>query len=388
MPRRPPPPKPPRVRPHLPAGALASTTFGVLFIGALLLGSLWVLQPFLGPTLWATMVVVASWPLMRRAEELLWGRRGLAVLVMTIALLLLFVVPLALATVTIVSHADQLVDWGKLAANYHLPAQPPLWLVQLPLVGEWLAQAWDRANDLGLRDLAPRLSPYAGNLTRWFVGQVGNVGFLLLQFLVTVVVAAVLYANGEEAAALIRRFAKRLGGERGEAVVDLAGGAIRGVALGVGATAVAQALLSGLGLALAGVPFAGLATAVIFMLCIAQIGPLPVLLPAIIWALWADHTGWGIFLIVLAAVVTTLDNVLRPVLIRLGADLPLLLIFTGVVGGLLAFGLVGIFVGPLVLAVAWTLLDAWMADTDDAALPAAPAAAAPETERSSPPAQG
>jgi len=343
---------------------LAGITFGVLFIGALLAAVAWIVRPFLGPAIWATMVVVATWPLMLRAQRLLWGRRTLAVLAMTLLLLLLFVVPLTLAIVTIVDNADEMVGWAKLATTWHLPEKPPTWATDLPLVGGLIERAWEQATALGLRDLLPKLTPYAGNLTRWFVGQLGSVGFLLLQFLVTVTIAAVMYATGEEAAALVRRFAHRLGGERGDSVVVLAAGAIRGVALGVGVTALVQAVLAGIGLALAGVPLAGLLTALTFMFCIAQVGPVPVLVPAAIWAFWSGQTGWGIFLLVWAAVVATLDNVLRPVLIRLGADLPLLLIFAGVFGGLLAFGLVGIFVGPVVLAVAYTLLEAWLSDGD------------------------
>jgi predicted PurR-regulated permease PerM len=133
------------------------------------------------------------------------------------------------------------------------------------------------------------------------------------------------------------------------------------VALGVGITAVVQSLLGGLGLAVAGVPFAGLLTALMFMLCIAQVGPLPVLLPAALWLLLGTgQLGWGLFLLVWSGFAGTVDNVIRPWLIRLGADLPLLLIFAGVLGGLFAFGLVGIFVGPVVLAVGWTLLKAWL----------------------------
>ncbi|MDO8418530.1 MAG: AI-2E family transporter, partial [Rubrivivax sp.] len=146
--------------------------------------------------------------------------------------------------------------------------------------------------------------------------------------------------------------------------VDLAGGAIRGVALGVGVTAAVQALLGGIGVAVAGVPVAGLLAAVMFMLCIAQVGPLPVLVPAVIWVLWSGDTGWGIALGVWSLVVATMDNVIRPALIRMGADLPLLLIFSGVIGGLFAVGLVGIFVGPVVLAVAYRLLEAWVDDGD------------------------
>ncbi|MBE0549830.1 MAG: AI-2E family transporter, partial [Rubrivivax sp.] len=142
------------------------------------------------------------------------------------------------------------------------------------------------------------------------------------------------------------------------------GGAIRGVALGVGVTALVQALLGGIGVAAAGVPVAGLLTAVMFMLCIAQLGPLLVLVPAVIWVLWSGDTGWGIALGIWSAMVATIDNVIRPLLIRLGADLPLLLIFAGVIGGLFAIGLLGIFVGPVVLAVAYKLLQAWVDDGD------------------------
>ncbi len=355
---------PPNIR---PAGDLARVTFGVLIIGGLLIATFWVVRPFLGPLIWATMLVVASWPLMRRLQRLLWGRRSLAVLVMTLGLLLLFVVPLALAIVTIVDNADRLADWAHIATTYSVPEDPPPALLQLPLVGEAIGRLWAQGTSLGLRDLLPKLMPYAGDVTRWFVSQVGSVGLLLFQFLITVVIAAVMYASGEFAATLVSKTARRIGGERAVGAEELAGGAIRGVALGVGVTALVQSLLGGIGVAVAGVPGAGLLAAVMFMLCIAQIGPFPVLVPAVIWVFWSGDTTWGVVLAIWSVVVGTLDNVLRPVLIRMGADLPLLLIFAGVIGGLLSFGLVGIFVGPVILAVAYTLLVAWV---DDAERPA------------------
>jgi predicted PurR-regulated permease PerM len=191
------------------------------------------------------------------------------------------------------------------------------------------------------------------------VTNVGNVGYVMVQGGLIVVLAALMYAQGETAAAGLVRFGRRLAGEHGEATVVLAGQAIRGVALGVGVTAVVQSVLGGIGLAVADVPYAGLLTVVMFMLCIAQLGPILVLAPATAWLYWSGDTGWGTFLLVVTLVVGTLDNVLRPMLIRMGADLPLLLIFGGVIGGLLAFGLVGIFIGPVVLAVAYRLLEAW-----------------------------
>jgi predicted PurR-regulated permease PerM len=367
------------VTPRAPGGRdLTRLTFGVLFIGLLLGVSLWVLRPFLGPAIWATMVVVATWPLMLRVQAAVGGRRWLAVTVMTLLLLLLFVVPLVLAIVTIVGNADRLIDWARLAAAWRLPEAAPEWLRTLPMVGGLIDGLWAQLTALGLRDLLPRVSPYAGDLTRWFVAEVGNVGVLLLQFLLTVLIAAVMYAQGEEAARQVRLFAHRLGGERGDGAVVLAGGAIRGVALGVGGTALVQAVLGGLGLAIAGVPAATLLTALMFMLCIAQIGPMPVLLGAAAWAWWGEGSaGWAIALVVWALVVGTIDNVVRPVLIKLGADLPLILIFSGVIGGLFAFGLVGIFVGPVVLAVGYTLLESWMHEAADEP-PAPPAPPPPE----------
>jgi predicted PurR-regulated permease PerM len=218
--------------------------------------------------------------------------------------------------------------------------------------------------------LAVQAAPYAGGVTRWFIAGLGGFGVMFVHFLLTVAIAAIMYARGEYAAATVRQFGRRLAGERGEDSVRLAGQAIHGVALGVIVTALVQSALGGIGLAVAGVPLAAVLTLVMFILCIAQLGPVPVLLPAVIWLYWNDDAGWGTFLLLWSAVDGILDNFLRPVLIRRGADLPLLLIFAGVIGGLIAFGLVGIFVGPVVLAVAFTLLQAWMAEESATAGPA------------------
>jgi predicted PurR-regulated permease PerM len=143
-------------------------------------------------------------------------------------------------------------------------------------------------------------------------------------------------------------------------MVVLSAQAIRGVALGVVVTALVQALIGGIALAIAHVPFAPVLTALMFMLAVAQIGAGPVMVVAVIWLYWTGSVGWGTFLLVVTVIVTTMDNFLRPLLIKKGADLPLLLIFAGVIGGLLGFGLIGIFVGPMVLAVTFTLLRAWI----------------------------
>jgi len=351
---------------------LARTTLSVLFIGALILSAFWVVKPFLPALIWATMVVVATWPLMLQIQARLGGRRSLAVIVMTLLMLLLVLVPLSLAIVTLVDHADNIVGWGKWLAEFTVPP-PPSWVAGLPLIGAKLQQFWQQFAAAGIEDLAGRLAPFASTVTRWFAAEIGGFGLLFMQLLLTIVIAALMYAGGESVAAWVRRFGWRLAGERGEGAVVLAGQAIRGVALGVVVTAVAQSVLAGIGLAAAGVPMAAVLTALIFILCIAQLGPILVLLPAVGYVFWTGDTGWGIFLLVWTLVVGTMDNFLRPVLIKRGADLPLLLIFAGVIGGMLGFGLVGIFVGPVLLAVAYTLIDAWVKDeriTDVAPPPA------------------
>jgi predicted PurR-regulated permease PerM len=141
------------------------------------------------------------------------------------------------------------------------------------------------------------------------------------------------------------------------------------VALGVVVTAFVQSVLGGIGLAIAGVPFAAVLTAVMFMLALAQIGAVPVLLGGLAWLWWKGDTGWFVALLIWTIVVSSLDNILRPVLIKRGADLPLLLIFAGVIGGLFAFGLLGLFVGPVLLAVGYTLLDMWVLEAPDADVP-------------------
>jgi predicted PurR-regulated permease PerM len=152
-----------------------------------------------------------------------------------------------------------------------------------------------------------------------------------------------------------------LAGPKGEEAAILSGKAIRGVALGVGLTAIIQSALGGIGLSISGIPAAALLTAVMFMLCVAQVGPMPVLIPAVIWLYYKDATLWGTVLLIWSILIGVIDNFLRPVLIKKGADLPLLLIFAGVIGGLIAFGIIGIFIGPVVLAVSHTLLKAWVA---------------------------
>jgi len=342
---------------------LARTTLQLLALGALIAASFWIVRPFLVALTWATTIVIATWPLLLRVQTWLGGKRSLAVATMTIVLLLILVVPLYFAITTIVEHVKQIADWSQSLATLTIP-QPPARLEALPLVGAKLAARWRQLAAASSEEISARLAPFVHTLLLWFVGQVGNVGALVLQFLLTVIIAAILYTNGETAAHGAERFARRLAGMQGENAVHLAAMAVRGVALGVVVTAVVQTTFTGIGLAVARVPFASILTALAFMLCVAQVGPGLVLFPVVIWVYSARGGVWGTGFLVWAIFCGTFDNFLRPMLIKRGADLPLLLIFTGVLGGLIAFGVIGLFIGPVVLAVAYTLLVEWVSAGD------------------------
>jgi predicted PurR-regulated permease PerM len=349
---------------------IAGTLLAVLFIGILIAATFWVLLPFMTAIIWATMIVVTTWPVMLAVQKRLRGKRMPAVAVMTLALLLLFVIPFTFAVVSIIERSDDIVAWTRSLATMTLPP-PPGWVERLPLAGPKIAAQWLHLATGGQAELSARIAPHVTKIVSWLVAQAGSVMMMSVQFLLTVIISAVLYASGEQAAAGVCRFARRLGGHHGEDAAILAGKAIRGVALGVVVTALTQSLLGGIGLFVSGVPGALVLTAVMFILCVAQIGPGLVLIPAVVWLYWTDQSLWGTVMVVWTLVVCTIDNVIRPILIKKGADLPLLLIFAGVLGGLVAFGVIGLFIGPVLLAVTYTLLEAWVSkgDPDPADLP-------------------
>jgi predicted PurR-regulated permease PerM len=338
---------------------LPRIVLGVLFIGGLIVGSFWILEPFIGALVWAVMIVVPTWPVMLSIERALGGRRWIAVAVMSLLILAFLIVPLLVALGTVLSHLAEIARWAKNLQALEIPP-PPSWLAGLPFIGERAAHLWQETAAEGIQSLAAHVTPYTGDVIRWLATKIGTVGALLVQFVLTVVAAAVLYASGEVGAQYALRFGARLAGDHGEAAIRLSGQAIRGVALGVVVTALLQALIAGAGLAIAGVPFTALLTTAAFLLAVAQIGAAILLVPPIIWLYWIGSPGWATFLVVVAVITGSVDNVVRPILIKRGADLPLLLIFVGVVGGLISFGLVGIFVGPVILAVSYTLLRAWL----------------------------
>lgn len=340
---------------------LTRITLGVLVIGGLLAGVFLVLQPFLPALLWATMIVVATWPLMRRVEHRLGGRRVLATAVMVTIMLVIVIVPLAFAVSTVVEQAARLPDLK--VAELRVPP-PPGWLAGVPIVGTRIDAEWRALSDAAPDALVARAAPYIAPVGRWIAAQAGTAGAFAVHLLVTLILCAVLYAAGETAAHGVRRFARRLHGEQGDNAIVLAAASVRAVALGIVVTAIVQTALGALGLFVAGVPFVALLAALMFILCIAQLGPMLPMLGGVIWLYTTGAVTAAALLFVWMIGVGMLDNVLRPLLIRRGADLPLLLIMAGVIGGLLSMGLVGLFVGPVLLAVTYRLIGAWIDEGD------------------------
>jgi len=349
---------------------LTRATLSVGAIGLLVCSSAYVVRPFVSAFVWATMIVLSTWPLLLNLQGRFRGKRGLAACVMTLALLLVLIVPLAFAVGALVGNIDRIGTWVSSLDKLTIPP-PPEWLAGVPMVGEKVAAGWRNLASQGPEGLSAQVLPYANGFIRWFVGQLGGAGSMILQFLLTVVICAILYMNGEPAGRGVRKFATRLAGANGDRAVLLAGSAIRGVATGIVVTAIVQVLIAGAGLVITSVPGALLLSAIILFLCLAQLGPTLVVVPAVIWQFYAGNKISGFVLLAFALVSMTIDNVLRPILIRRGADLPLVLIFTGVIGGMISMGIMGIFLGPVILAVTFDLLKEWieMGDEPDGEAP-------------------
>jgi len=336
---------------------LPQIVFSLLFISLTIVACFWGVQPFILGFAWASMVVIATWPLMIKIQGLLWGRRGLAVLVMTLLLILVFIIPVAVLVNSLIENVPPLLSW---LSSGHLQMPDLHWLRSIPLVGRKLYSAYHNLLAGGGSALITQVQPYIGRTTGFFFAQAGHFGRFMMHLGLMLLFAVLLFWRGEQVGHGIRHFAFRLASRRGDAAVLLAGQAIRAVALGVVVTALVQGVLGGIGLAISGIPYATILTVLMILSCLVQLGPLIVLVPAIIWLYWSGDTTWGTVLLVWSCVVGTLDNVLRPMLIRMGADLPMILILSGVIGGLIAFGMIGLFIGPVVLAVSYRLGSVWV----------------------------
>ncbi|BGI50787.1 MAG: AI-2E family transporter YdiK [Arsenophonus endosymbiont of Ceratovacuna japonica] len=318
----------------------------------------WILKPFIFGFLWASMVVIATWPLFKKIENKLWHKKWLATIIMTLLVILLFVIPFAILIGSIIQNISPFIEWAKSPTEIRLPEL--LWLKNTPLIGNKLFYGWNSLVSNGGNTLITKLQPYIGKATSWFLAQAINIGHFIFHIIVMLLFNILLYLTGESVILSIRHFAIRLAGTRGDISVIIAGQSIRAVALGVVITALVQAIISGIGLSLADIPYTSILTVLIFICCIAQIGPLLIIVPYIIWLFWSGKTNYGVIMIIWGIIITIMDGILRPMLIKKNTNLSMILILIGVIGGILSFGIIGLFIGPVILAVSHNLLTAWI----------------------------
>lgn len=341
----------------------------VLFAG-LLLGILATLRPFATAILFGSILAIALWPL-RRALVARGLGRGATAAILLLLMLVVVVAPLLALAPGLVEAVETLILRGRAAIEAAAP-NPPAWLAELPLVGDRVQRLWATAAAAD-GDLQATLAPYGQQIRAALLSVAEGVVGSAVQLLLSLVVAAMVWTTGDAIAATLALAAGRLGGATGLRSLDAAAAAVRAVAYGVVGTAAVQGVLAAVGFAIAGVPGAGLLGFLILVFSVSQIlGPLIIVTwgGAAWWLFQQGATGWAIFMALWGLVVISgSDNVVRPLLISRGMEMPLSIIILGVFGGFVSFGFLGLFIGPTLLAVGYVLLQAWRG--------APPAAAAP-----------
>ena len=319
--------------------------------------SLQLIAPFFLFLLWAVVLTVALYPAYSWLAARLGGRKLLSAVLITLVCLAIVIGPVA---VLVVSLVETLQVWfqGITGDGLKLPPLPQK-LADLPIVGDRITELWDlatRSLELFFEKVGPMVVPAGGRILSMLASLSGSVLF----FVVSIILAGCLFVPGPGLAHGAKRFADRIIAPRGAEFVDLAGATIRNVSRGVIGVAVIQGLLTGVLLIAFSVPLAGVLTFIALILCIIQIGPALVIIPTIIWA-WSswDFVPALVFTVLMVPVMLV-DNVLRPILMSRGLDVPMLIILIGVLGGTIAHGLLGLFLGPVVLAVFYELVIAWV----------------------------
>lgn len=333
----------------------------VIRLGLLVLLIVWtfvLIRPFGTILAWAIVLAVAFNPVFVRLAKMLGGRPKLAAVFITAINLAILIGPAAWLGIGAVEGIKDFA--GQLSAGEFKVPSPPEAIKRWPLVGSQLYEFWDQASSnirSVLRQVTPYLKPLAGTL----LGFAGDAGIGAIKFLLSVAVAGLMLPYGQLLVAAGRRFLSRIVPEQSEHFLDLAGATIRAVAQGVIGIAVIQALLAGIGFKLGGIPVAGLLAFIVLLLSIVQVGAAIVMLPVIVW-IWTDKdVTTAVLLTLFLIVVGLLDNVLKPLLMGRGLTTPTLVILVGVIGGTFAHGIIGLFIGPIVLSVAWELTVAWIA---------------------------
>jgi len=328
-------------------------------LALLLYWSLLLVSPFISIVIWSAVLSVALYPAFEWISLRLGGRRRLAAALVTILSLLVIVGPASWLALGLVDSVRLIAERLDLA-NLTIPP-PSSSVKEWPLIGEPIYQFWDLAStnlSAALAQILPQLKPLGSSLLR--IGA--DTGLGIIMFLVSIIVAGFLFSPAPTIVEAVKKFARRLNPTRGEEFVDQAGATIRAVSRGVIGISVLQALLAGIGLMVAGIPQASLITFAVLVLGIIQIGPSIVIIPVIIWSWTFMDTKSALLFTAYMVPVNLLDNLLRPLVMGRGLKTPMLVILFGVIGGTLAYGITGLFLGPIILAVIWELFVSWIDD--------------------------
>ncbi|MFD1327691.1 AI-2E family transporter [Mycoplana ramosa] len=329
-------------------------------LGVVALFAYWsftLVAPFIVIVIWAGILTVALYPGYQALRVALGGSKRLAAAVITLLSLGVIIGPLAAIALNFVDATHWLMT--KLEVGSLQIPTPSEGIKQWPVVGQRVFEAWRLASE-NLADTLTRLQPLLLDLGGEVLTKAARIGFGLLSFIASVVIAGFLFGHGPQLATGINRLADRIAGDRGVGFVRLAAATIHNVARGVIGVAIFQSVLVGLILYVFALPLSGGLTFVVLILCIVQIGPAPVLLPVIIWAWMTQDLVYALSLTALLVPVAVIDNVLKPILVSRGLSTPMLVILMGVIGGTLSYGLIGLFLGPIVLSVFYDLLVAWL----------------------------
>ena len=327
-------------------------------IVAVVVGCYQVLHPFVPAILFAAVACTASWPLYRRVRDAMGGRPAWAALVVTLGLVVLVIGPSALLALSLADDVADMVDGARSLLDQG-PLQPPPWLKGLPLVGQALDEYWHR--------LAASREEFTTLLKSLFeparivvLGAGKAIGGSLLQLTFAAFISFFFYRDGEQLVQAARTILTRLAGDLGDSLLATINGTVIGVVHGIFGTALAQALVALIGFVIAGVPGAPALAAATFFLSMIPVGPPLVWGGAAIWLFAQGSVGWGLFMVAWGLfVISSIDNFIKPYLISRASSLPLLLILLGVFGGIVAYGFIGIFIGPPMLAVGLTLVQLW-----------------------------
>jgi predicted PurR-regulated permease PerM len=332
----------------------------VIVLIAIVIGCFLVLRPFLSALLWALILCCTTWPAFNHLRRAIGGSATLASLAMTLVIALVLLAPFVIVGLTLAENANQLLEYGKRFVEQG-PPEPPAWVAQIPLIGERLQTYWAGFTH-DTTALVEELRKYIEPLRNFALAGGGALAEGLLLLTLSIFIAFFLYRDGETLATRLNNAVGRISGERGQHLVGLAGNTMRGVVYGIIGTAIAQGVIAAIGFWIAGVPAPTLLGVATFVLSPVPVGPPLVWIPAAIWLFYHGSTGWAIFLVVWGVVaVSSVDNFIKPLIISRGSNLPFILVLLGVLGGVVAFGFIGVFIGPTLLAIGFALLQDWSA---------------------------